>query len=286
MIFVLLLPGNFIKKNLLICIYMKKNFKQLLVVALIAAGCTTVPMTGRKQLNLVSNDEILTASFQQYDEYIKAAPASTNRKNTELVIKVGKRIAAAVEQYLKNNGMEDQIKEYQWDFRLVADATPNAFCMPGGKIVVYEGILPYTQDETGLAVVLGHEVAHAVAKHSNERMSQQMVVSLGGEAVNAAISKKSDLVKQLAPTVYGLGAQYAVMLPYSRSHESEADHIGLIFMAMAGYDPAKAEGFWLRMSQSGSKTPEFLSTHPSDETRVTKIRSWLPEAQKYYKPVF
>jgi predicted Zn-dependent protease len=265
---------------------MKKYVKNLLVVFLIAVGCSTVPMTGRKQLNLVSNEEILTSSFHQYDEYIKTAPVSKDKKNTELVIKVGKRIASAVEQYLKNNGMEDQIKEYQWDFHLVADATPNAFCMPGGKIVVYEGILAYTQNETGLAVVLGHEVAHAVAKHSNERMSQQVVVSLGGEIVNVAVDKKSDLVKQLAPTIYGLGAQYAVMLPYSRAHESEADHIGLIFMAMAGYDPAMAEGFWLRMSQSGSKTPEFLSTHPSDETRVTKIRSWLPEARKYYRPVF
>jgi predicted Zn-dependent protease len=265
---------------------MKKYLNKLLVVALIAAGCSTVPVTGRKQLSLVSNEEILTSSFHQYDEYIRTAPLSKDKKNTELVIKVGKRIASAVEQYMKNNGMDDQIKEYQWDFHLVADATPNAFCMPGGKIVVYEGILPYTQDETGLAVVLGHEVAHAVAKHSNERMSQQVVVSLGGEMVNVAVDKKSDLVKQLAPTIYGLGAQYAVMLPYSRAHESEADHIGLIFMAMAGYDPAMAEGFWLRMSQSGSKTPEFLSTHPSDQTRVTKIRSWLPEARKYYKPVF
>jgi predicted Zn-dependent protease len=266
--------------------YMKKNFKKLLIVALIAAGCSTVPMTGRKQLNLVSNEEILTASFHQYDEYIKTAPVSKDRKNTELVTKVGKRIASAVEQYMKNNGMEDQIKEYQWEFHLVADATPNAFCMPGGKIVVYEGILPYTKDETGLAVVLGHEVAHAVARHSNERMSQQIVVALGSEAVNLAVSKKSDLVKQLAPTIYGLGAQYAVVLPYSRAHESEADHMGLIFMAMAGYDPALAEGFWIRMSESGSKSPEFLSTHPSDQTRVTKIRSWLPEAKKYYRPVF
>jgi predicted Zn-dependent protease len=266
---------------------MKRSIKSLLIALLIAAGCSTVPLTGRKQLNLVSNDEVLTSSFSQYDEYIKTAPISKDKKKTELVVKVGKRIAAAVEQYLKNNGMEDQIKEYQWDFHLVADATPNAFCMPGGKIVVYEGILPYTQDETGLAVVLGHEVAHAVAKHSNERMSQQMVIALGGEVVDMAVSKKSELVKQLAPTIYGLGSQYAVMLPYSRSHESEADHIGLIFMAMAGYDPAQAEGFWLRMSQSGgSKPPEFLSTHPSDQTRAEHIRSWLPEAQKYYKPVF
>jgi predicted Zn-dependent protease len=263
---------------------MKKSIKSLLVVLLIAAGCSTVPLTGRKQLSLISNEEVLTSSFQQYDEYIKTAPISKDSKKTELVVKVGKRIAAAVEQYLKNNGMEDQIKEYQWEFHLVADATPNAFCMPGGKIVVYEGILPYTQDETGLAVVLGHEVAHAVAKHSNERMSQQVVVALGSEVVNVAVSKKSELVKQLAPTIYGLGSQYAVMLPYSRAHESEADHIGLIFMAMAGYDPAMAEGFWQRMSQTGSKIPEFLSTHPSDQTRATQIRSWLPEAQKYYKP--
>ncbi|MDR0384580.1 MAG: M48 family metallopeptidase [Prevotellaceae bacterium] len=265
---------------------MKKNFRNLLVISLIVAGCSTVPMTGRKQLNIISNDEILASSFQQYDEYIRTAPVSKDRQKTDLVIKVGKRIAAAVEQYMKNNGIEDQISDFKWEFHLVADATPNAFCMPGGKIVVYEGILPYTQDETGLAVVLGHEVAHAVAKHSNERMSQQMVLSLGGEAVNIAVSKKSDMVKELAPAIYGLGSQYAIMLPYSRSHESEADHMGLIFMAMAGYDPAMAESFWLRMSQSGSKTPEFLSTHPSDQTRVSKIRSWLPEAKKYYRPTF
>ncbi|MDR1583904.1 MAG: M48 family metallopeptidase [Prevotellaceae bacterium] len=265
---------------------MKTKLKNLLIMALIVAGCTTVPLTGRKQLSLVSNDDVLTSSFHQYDEYLKTASVSKDAKKTALVVKVGKRIAAAVEQYLHNNGMEDQIKEYQWDFHLIADATPNAFCMPGGKIVVYEGILPYTQDETGLAVVLGHEVAHAVAKHSNERMSQQIVVALGGEVVNTAVSKKSDLMKQLAPTIYGLGSQFAVMLPYSRSHESEADHIGLIFMAMAGYDPAQAEAFWLRMSQAGGKTPEFLSTHPSDQTRAANIRSWLPEAKKYYKTVY
>jgi predicted Zn-dependent protease len=265
---------------------MKKNIRNLAIFCLIVTGCSTVPLTGRKQLNLVSNDEMLASSFQQYGEYLKTATISKDKKNTDMVVKVGKRIAGAVEQYLKNNGMESQIQEYQWEFHLIADATPNAFCMPGGKIVVYEGILPYTLDETGLAVVMGHEVAHAVAKHSNERMSQQMVVAIGGEAVNLAVSKKSELVKTLAPTVYGLGSQVAVVLPYSRSHESEADHIGLIFMAMAGYDPAQAEGFWVRMSQQGGKTPEFMSTHPSDETRAAKIRSWLPEAKKYYSPVY
>ncbi|MDR1887141.1 MAG: M48 family metallopeptidase [Prevotellaceae bacterium] len=265
---------------------MGKYLGNLIVICLVAAGCSTVPLTGRKQLNIVSNEELLASSFNQYDEYIRTAPISKDLQKTALVVKVGKRIAGAVEQYMKNNGLEDQIKDYQWEFHLVADAVPNAFCMPGGKIVVYEGILPFTQDETGLAVVLGHEVAHAVAKHSNERMSQQVIVALGGELVNEAVSKKSALVKELAPVVYGLGSQFAVMLPYSRSHESEADHMGLIFMAMAGYDPAMAESFWLRMSQSGAKTPEFLSTHPSDRTRVEKIRSWLPEAKKYYMPVF
>ncbi|MDR1897075.1 MAG: M48 family metallopeptidase [Prevotellaceae bacterium] len=260
--------------------------KNAIIFLLAVVGCTTVPMTGRKQLLLVNNQEVLTSSFQQYDEYLKTAPIAKDKANTDLVVKVGKRIAAAVEQYLANNGMADQIQDYKWEFHLVADAAANAFCMPGGKIVVYEGILPYTKDETGLAVVLGHEVAHAVAKHSNERMSQQMLVALGGELVEAGTSKKSALIKELAPTVYGLGAQYALILPYSRSHELEADHIGLIFMAMAGYDPHAAETFWTRMSQQGSKLPEFLSTHPSDDSRAAKIRSWLPEALKFYKPVF
>jgi predicted Zn-dependent protease len=259
--------------------------KSLVIVLMLAifAGCSTVPVTGRRQLNLVGDQEVLTSSFQQYSEYIKSAPVSKDKTNTALVVKVGKRIAAAVEQYLRDNGMSSQIDEYQWEFNLIADAQANAFCMPGGKIVVYEGILPLTKDETGLAVVLGHEVAHAVAKHSNERMSQQMLASVGSEVVSAATSKSSALIKELAPAVFGLGAQYAVMLPYSRSHELEADHIGLIFMAMAGYDPRQAEPFWQRMAQQGSSVPQFMSTHPSDATRISKIQGWLPEALKYYK---
>ena len=259
----------------------------LIIATFLFASCSTVSVTGRKQLNLVSNSEVLVSSFQQYDEYIRSAPVSKDKARTAMVVKVGKRIAGAVEQYLKNNGMGDQVAEYKWEFNLIADATPNAFCMPGGKIVVYEGILPFTGDETGLAVVLGHEVAHAVARHSNERMSQQLLISAGGEAVNAAVNNKSSIIKAIAPQVYGIGSQYAVMLPYSRSHEYEADHIGLIFMAMAGYDPAAAEGFWMRMSQQGgAKQPQFMSTHPSDENRAAKIRSWLPEAKKYYKLAF
>lgn len=263
-----------------------KNLSVILGLLLLLNSCTTVPLTGRKQLNIVSNQEVLTSSFQQYNEYIQTAAISSDKKDTDLVIKVGKRIAAAVELYMKNNGMADQIQDYKWEFHLVANKEPNAFCMPGGKIVVYEGILPYTKDETGLAVVLGHEVAHAVAKHSNERMSQQVVASVGSELVNLAVSQKSAVVQQLAPMVYGLGAQYAIMLPYSREHEHEADHLGLIFMAMAGYDPSAAEAFWTRMSASSANVPEFLSTHPSGDNRIQKIREWLPESKKYYTPVY
>lgn len=263
-----------------------KNLSLVLGLLFLLNSCSTVPLTGRKQLNIVSNQEVLTSSFQQYNQYIQTATISKDKKDTDLVIKVGKRIAAAVEQYMKNNNMADQIQDYKWEFHLVASNEPNAFCMPGGKIVVYEGILPYTKDETGLAVVLGHEVAHAVAKHSNERMSQQVVASVGSELVNMAVSQKSAVVQQLAPAIYGLGAQYAVMLPYSREHEHEADHLGLIFMAMAGYDPSAAEAFWTRMAASSAKVPEFLSTHPSGDHRIKKIQEWLPEAKKYYTPVY
>jgi len=260
----------------------------LIILCLFCISCSTVPLTGRKQLNLVSNQDILVSSFQQYDEYIRSAPISQDKQKTDMVVKVGKRIAAAVEQHMKNIGQTNQIADYQWEFRLIASNDANAFCMPGGKIVVYEGILPYTVDEAGLAVVIGHEVAHAVAKHSNERMSQQVLMSVGGEFVNLAVGQKSTVLRELAPAVYGLGSQYAVMLPYSREHEYEADYLGIIFMAMAGYDPGSAETFWIRMSQQGAggKVPEFMSTHPSDENRIRKIRERLPEARKHYKPVF
>lgn len=257
------------------------------MTALLLSACSTVPMTGRKQLSLVNDNDVLTSSFQQYSDYIKTAPISKDKVKTAMVVNVGRRIASATDQYMRNNGMADRVNGFKWEFNLVADPAPNAFCMPGGKIVVYEGILPYTENETGLAVVVGHEVAHAIAKHSNERMSQQVLVSVGSEFVNMAVDKQSTLVKSLAPTVFGLGVQLGVMLPYSRAHESEADHIGLILMAMAGYDPAAAEPFWNRMSQQGgNKPPAFLSTHPSDESRAAKLREWLPSVQKYYTPVY
>lgn len=264
---------------------MKKYLSFLLITSfLIISGCGSVPVTGRKQMLLVSNSEVLTLSLQQYDEFIKSAPVSTNKANTALVQKVGRNIANAVEAYMRNNGYESELEGYAWEFNLVKSNEVNAFCMPGGKIVVYEGILPITKDETGLAVVLGHEVAHAVAKHANERMSQQVVQQYGGAALGVALDGKSTAVQQLASTVYGLGAQYGVMLPFSRKQELEADKLGLIFMAMAGYNPSQAEGFWIRMSQnSGGGVPEFTSTHPSDESRIKQIREQLPEAMKYYK---
>lgn len=251
---------------------------------LLVSSCSTVPVVGRKQLNLVSDAEVMSLSNQSFQEYMATAKPSKNSTQTAMVVRVGKRIAAAVEDYLKTHGQADEVKNYAWEFHLVQDKVPNAFCMPGGKIVVNEGILPYTQTEEGLAVVVGHEVAHAVAKHSAERISQQMLLNYGGVALGVATMGKSSATQSLAQSVYGLGAQVGVMLPYSRKNENEADHLGLIFMAMAGYNPEAAVPFWQRMAQSGGGgTPEFLSTHPADNTRVNNIQKLMPEAMKYYK---
>lgn len=245
-------------------------------------ACSSVPVTGRQQLSLVSDQEVLSLSLQEYSDYIKTAKKSTDKTNTALVVRVGQNIANAVARYYEASNASDLLKDYSWEFNLIADSQVNAFCMPGGKIVVYEGILPYTQTETGLAVVLGHEVAHAIAKHANERMSQQLVSQYGAAAVSSALSKSSSTLQTLGNTVYGLGAEYGVMLPFSRKQELEADHLGLIFMAIAGYDPNQAVPFWERMSTQGGATPEFMSTHPSDANRVKEIQKYLPEAMKYY----
>lgn len=258
-------------------------FSAVMVLILLCSSCGSVPITGRKQLSLVSSQEVLSLSLQQYGEFMKSAPISTDQKNTAMVQRVGRNIATAVETYLNNNGYADLVKGYSWEFNLVRSNDVNAFCMPGGKIVVYEGILPYTQDETGLAVVIGHEVAHAVAEHAKERMSNQMATQYGTAAVGAALGGSSTVVQQAAAVALGLGAQYGILLPYSRKQELEADKLGLIFMAMAGYDPSFAAGFWQRMSQQGGSTPEFMSTHPSDNTRIKQIQKDLPEALQYFK---
>lgn len=255
----------------------------IIVVMLLLVACGSVPVTGRKQMLLVSDNQVLSLSLQEYSEFMKTAPKSTDAKNIALVNKVGRNIANAVEKYLNDNGFGSEVAEFSWEFNLVKSNEVNAFCMPGGKIVVYEGILPITKDDTGLAVVLGHEVAHAVARHANERISQQMVTQYGGQALSAVVGSSSKAVQEISSAAFGLGAQYGVTLPFSRKQELEADRLGLIFMSMAGYDPRQAPSFWERMSSgSGANVPEFESTHPSDATRIKKINEALPEALKYY----
>jgi predicted Zn-dependent protease len=263
-----------------------KKFTLLLIICVVLSACSSVPITGRRQLNLVSDEEVLTLSLQQYDEYIKTAKKSTDKNATALVEKVGRKIAGAVEDYFKAVGQEALIADYSWEFNLVDDPQVNAFCMPGGKIVVYTGILPYTQDETGLGVVLGHEVGHAIAKHSNERMSQQVALDYGGVAVGSALGKTSSKIQTIGAVVWGLGTQVGVMLPFNRKQELEADHLGLVLMAIAGYDPNQAVPFWQRMSQQGAANLEFLSTHPSDATRMKEIQKQLPEAMEYYNAIW
>jgi predicted Zn-dependent protease len=266
---------------------MRKVFNSVLaIIALnvICQECTVVPLTGRKQLNLVPESEMISMSLTSYSDFLKENPLSKDKPNTEMVKKVGSDISAAVIKYFADNNLSDRLAGYQWEFNLVKnDTTQNAWCMPGGKVVVYSGLLPITKDRNGLAVVLSHEIAHAVARHGNERMSQELLVQFGGIALNEAIKEKPEETKGIFNTAYGIGSQLGVILPYSREHELEADKLGLIFMAMAGYDPQTAIAFWERMAaMGGSKPPEFLSTHPSDATRIKKIKAALPEAMKYY----
>ncbi len=254
-----------------------------LAALFLLTGCSSVPLTGRKQVLLVSDQEVLSASLTQYSDYMKGAKKSSNTAQTQMVVRVGKKIASATEAYLKANGMSSEIKNFAWEFNLVQDAQVNAFCMPGGKIVVYEGLMKLVSSDDELAVVVGHEVAHAVAKHSNERMSQQIMAQYGAAILGAATQNKSQAIQTAASAVYGIGAQYGVMLPFSRKHELEADYMGLVFMTMAGYNPDVAVGFWQKMSAgSGGKTPEFMSTHPSDATRIADIQKALPEIKAKY----
>ena len=261
---------------------MKKITGFLLSTTLLLSSCGSVPVTGRKQMLLVSDSEVLTSSLTQYSDYMKTATPSTNTNGKAMVTRVGKNIAAATEAYLKANGLTAEVQNFSWEFNLVKDEQVNAFCMPGGKIVVYEGLLNLVTSDDELAVVIGHEVAHAVAKHSNERISQQLLTQYGAQILDQALSEKSASIQQIGNTVYGLGAQYGVTLPFSRKHESEADYMGLIFMTMAGYNPNTAITFWQKMSANGTTTiPEFMSTHPSDATRISDIKKYLPELEKY-----
>jgi predicted Zn-dependent protease len=245
------------------------------LVLLAVAACQTVPVTGRSQLVLISQGEETAMGLDSYQEVIQKSKVSTDRRLNDQVTRVGRRIADAT-------GRTD----YQWEFRVIEDKQVNAFCLPGGKVAVYTGILPVTRDDDGLAAVLGHEVAHAVARHGAERLSQSMVVQSGLAATQAALSARDPIVVQSVAALLGAGASVGLLLPWSRSQESEADHLGLIYMAKAGYQPRAARDLWVRMSElsGGNQKLEFLSTHPSDATRIAQIEAWLPEAQKQYRP--
>ena len=260
----------------------------LMVVAVVLASCGTshtVPITGRTQSLMVEDGQVLSLATQQYQEFMKTAKLSTDATKTAMVKRVGQNLANAVTNYMTANGLAAEIANFNWTFNLVQDKQVNAWCMPGGLIVVYEGILPITQDESSLAIVLGHEIAHAVARHSAEQMSTQMKQQQGlqmGAAVAGMLGMGTNTTSLIGAVVAN-GFNFK-NLSYSRSHESEADHMGLIFAALAGYDPQTAITFWQRMAaQSSNKTSEFLSDHPSDETRIRQIQGWMPEALKYYK---
>ena len=263
-----------------------KYFLMAAVVALMTACGTAskVPLTGRTHRLSVSDAQLLSLSNQEYTKFMASAKRSTDAKNTAMVQRVGRNLANAVETYLRNNSYANEVKNFQWEFNLVQDKQANAFCMPGGKIVVYEGLLPYTQNEASLAIVLGHEIAHAVAKHSAEQLTKQMNQQMGtnilGTVLNSTVgSGVGDVAAQVAGGYFSFRN-----LKYSRDNESEADYMGLIFAAMAGYDPANAVTFWKRMAAgTNSNTAEILSDHPSDARRIQNIEKWLPEAEKYYR---
>jgi predicted Zn-dependent protease len=264
------------------------RFAALIVVAavLLAAACSTVPVTGRQQLDLVSSQQLSAMSSDAYRQFMAEHKVVTGTPDSQMVQSVGERIKTAVEDYLSEIGRAGLVADFQWEFNLVEDDSKNAWAMPGGKVAVYTGILSVTRDETGLAVVMGHEVAHVVAQHGSERMSQGLLTQLGGAALSVALSSNPRQTQELFMAAYGVGAQVGVLLPYSRLHESEADRLGLIFMAEAGYDPRAAVDFWRRMagsSGSGGAPPEFLSTHPAAQTRIDDLKKHLPAAMEHYR---
>jgi predicted Zn-dependent protease len=255
------------------------------LLAMVCASCSHVAITGRSQLNLIPDSTMNQMSLTEYQSFLKDNKISTNASDTAMMQRVGLKIADAVERYCRQNGMADRVAGYNWEFNLIESKDINAWAMPGGKVVVYTGILPVTQNETGLAVVMGHEIAHVIARHGSERMSQGLLVEMGGMALSEAMKSKPAETQALFSKAYGTGANIGFVLPYSRLHESEADRMGLVFMAMAGYNPQEAVGFWQRMAaQSGEKPMEFLSTHPADSTRIANIKSYMPEAMAYYQP--
>ncbi len=257
----------------------------LLTGFLFLYACATVPVTGRRQVSLISNAEIIQMSTDQYQQVLKESKLSTNQEQVAMVKRVGKNIETAVEQYMASKGASSELAGFKWEFNLIQDdETVNAWCMPGGKVAFYTAIMPICKDEAGVAVVMGHEVAHAIANHGRERMSQGLIAQFGLGTLSAAMGQNPTATQSIFMQAVGVGTNVG-MLKFSRNHESEADHIGLIFMAMAGYDPHEAPKFWERMTElsGGQSPPEFLSTHPSHETRIKDLEGWIPEAMQYYK---
>lgn len=263
---------------------MVKKASFLFLVGLMFYGCATVPLTGRKQLSLVSNSEILPLSYDQYKQVLKESKLSDNKEWTAMVKRAGKNIQLAAERFMRQQNALDQLEGYEWEFNLIDSETVNAWCMPGGKVAFYTGIMPICKTEEGVAVVMGHEVAHALANHGRERMSQGLVTNLGLSSVSLAMGQNPTLTQEIFMQSVGVGTQLG-MLKFSRTHESEADKIGLIFMAMAGYNPEEAPRFWQRMEaqSGGERPPEFMSTHPSPGTRIRDLNANMPEALEFYR---
>ncbi|TDQ06872.1 M48 family metallopeptidase [Pedobacter metabolipauper] len=264
----------------------KLKLMGIAAVVMLAYACSTVPLSGRNRVSFVSETEMQSAAAQSYTALLKDPQTKVlNNADAVRVKRIGQKIAAAVTSYMNANGYGSQIQGFSWEFNLIDSKEVNAWCMPGGKVAVYSGILPVTKDDAGLATVMGHEIAHAVAQHSSERASKAAVAEGIGSLIGAATASKSATTQAVINQVYGIGAQAGVLLPNSRTQELEADHLGLIFMSMAGYNPTNAVSFWQRMasaSQGSQKPPEFLSTHPADGTRIAQIQKDLPEAQRYY----
>jgi predicted Zn-dependent protease len=268
---------------------MKKFIFSILAATTIIA-CSKNAITGRSQFKLLPESELQSMATQQYQQFLSTnkVVSSSNNRDAEMISRVGSRIRQAVETYYTGKGLSKELEGYNWEYHLVDNKEANAWCMPGGKIVVYTGLLPYTQNEAALAVVIGHEVTHAIFQHGNERMSQQLGAELAGAGLQVALSNKPAETQNAFLTAFGLGTQVGVLLPFSRKHEYEADHYGLIWAAMAGYNPREAIPLWERMQKAaanGSRPPEFLSTHPSEGNRIEQLNKWMPEALQYYKPM-
>ena len=268
---------------------MIKTFASFFVIAALAIACSKNALTGKQQFTLLPESEVQSMATQQYQQFLSTnkVVASTSNKDVDMVRRVGQRITKAVETYYAEKGMSGKLSGFKWEYNLVDDKAVNAWCMPGGKIVVYAGLLPITQNEAALAVVLGHEVSHALLQHGNQRMSQGLAQQLGGVALSVAVANKPEETQNLFLGAYGLGSTVGVLLPFSRKHELEADEWGLRFAAIAGYNPEEAIPLWERMEKAGNgqKPPEFLSTHPSEGKRIEQLKKLMPDALKYYKPV-